>query len=369
MMLRFNDLDWRTTVAKLFIPGPTDVYTDVLAAQNRPMIGHRGADFEALFAKIQPKLRPVFFTQSRVYLSTSSGTGLQEAAVRNCVARKVLCCVNGAFSQRWSEVAVANGKAVTRLDVEWGHAVKPEQIGAELAKGGCDALAIVHNETSTGVVSPIEDIAALVHERYPEVTIMVDAVSSLGGMPIEFDGWGLDVLLTSSQKCLAVPPGLSFAAVSDRALAKAKEIPNRGLYFDFVDLEKYLIKNQTPSTPAISLMWALDVALDRILAEGLAARFDRHAQLAKCVREWTQDRFDLFAEQGYRSQTVTCVTNTRGLEVKSLNTFLKSKGMQISDGYGNLKGRTFRIAHMGEIQPRDIDELLALMDVFNGSGK
>ncbi|HEY4720387.1 MAG TPA: aminotransferase class V-fold PLP-dependent enzyme, partial [Anaerolineae bacterium] len=245
-------------MAKLFIPGPTDVHPDVLAAQNRPMMGHRGADFEALFAKIQPKLRQVFFTQSRVYISTSSGTGLQEAAVRNCVARKVLCCVNGAFSQRWYEVAAANGKEVTRLDVEWGQAVKPELIDAELAKGGCDALAIVHNETSTGVVSPIQNIATLVRDRYPNVTIMVDAVSSLGGMPIEFDGWGLDVLLTSSQKCLAVPPGLSFAAVSDRALAKAKEIPNRGLYFDFVDLEKYLVKNQTPSTPAISLMWALD---------------------------------------------------------------------------------------------------------------
>ncbi|HEY4720723.1 MAG TPA: alanine--glyoxylate aminotransferase family protein [Anaerolineae bacterium] len=351
-------------MAKLFIPGPTDVHPDVLAAQNRPMMGHRGADFEALFAKIQPKLRQVFFTQSRVYLSTSSGTGLQEAAMRNCVARKVLCCVNGAFSQRWYEVAVANGKEVTRLDVAWGQAVKPERIDAELAKGGCDALAIVHNETSTGVVSPIKDIAVLVHDRYPDVAIMVDAVSSLGGMPIEFDGWGLDVLLTSSQKCLAVPPGLSFAAVSDRALAKAKTIPNRGLYFDFVDLEKYLVKNQTPSTPAISLMWALDAALDRSLAEGLAARFDRHAQMARQVREWAQDRFDLFAEQGYRSQTVTCVTNTRGIEVKSLNTFLKSKDMQISDGYGNLKGRTFRIAHMGEIQPRDIDELLALIDEF-----
>ena len=348
----------------LFIPGPTDVHPDVLAAQNQPMIGHRGKDFEALFARLQPKLRQVFLTPSRVYISTSSGTGLQEAAVRNCVARKVLCCVNGSFSQRWYETAVANGKEAVRLDVAWGKAVKPELIDEALKSSGCDAITIVHNETSTGVVSPIKDIAALLHDRYPDVTIMVDAVSSLGGDKLDFDEWGLDVLFTSAQKCLAVPPGLSLAAVSDRALAKAQTVPARGLYFDFVDLEKYLVKNQTPSTPAISLLWALDAALDRIMAEGLEARVSRHAQLADRVRAWAQARFDLFAEAGYRSQTVTCVSNTRAIDVKALNGFLKSKGMQISDGYGPLKGQTFRIAHMGEIQPRDVAEVLALIDEF-----
>ncbi len=351
-------------MARLFIPGPTDVHPDVLAAQNQPMIGHRGRDFEELFARIQPKLQLVFFTRSRVYLSTSSGTGLQEAAIRNGVAGKVLCCVNGAFSQRWYEVAIANGKEVTRLGIDWGKAIKPEMIDIALAKDHFDAIAMVHNETSTGVASPVKDIAALIHDRYPEVTIMVDAVSSLGGDTLNFDHWGLDVLLASSQKCLAVPPGLSFAAVSDRALAKAKTVPNRGLYFDFVDLEKYLIKNQTPSTPAISLMWALDAALDHILAEGLDARFARHAQLADRVQSWAQEKFDLFAEDGYRSQTVTCVTNTRNVDIKSLDTFLKSKGMQISDGYGTLKGATFRIAHLGEIQMSDIERLLECIDDF-----
>ncbi len=351
-------------MARLFIPGPTDVHPDVLAAQNRSMIGHRGADFEALFARIQPKLRQVFFTQSRVYISTSSGTGLQEASIRNCVARKVLCCINGAFSERWYEVAVANGKDVARLDVDWGQAVKPDRINAALKNGGVDAITLVHNETSTGVANPVNDIAALLHDRYPEVTIMVDAVSSLGGAPIDFDGWGLDVLFTSAQKCLAVPPGLSFAAVSDRALEKATGNANRGLYFDFVDLEKYLLKNQTPATPAISLMWALAAALDRMLAEGLGARFARHARMADRVQSWAAQKFDLFAEPGYRSQTVTCIKNTQSIAVKALNTFLKSKGMQISDGYGKLSGTTFRIAHMGEIQLRDVDELLTCIDEF-----
>ncbi len=351
-------------MAQLFIPGPTDVHPSVLAAQNQPLIGHRGQDFEALFARLQPRLRQVFFTRSRVYVSTSSGTGLQEAAIRNGVARKVLCAVNGAFSQRWYEVAAANGKEAVPLEVAWGKAVKPELIDEALKVGGFDALTVVHNETSTGVVSPIKDIAALLHDRYPDVTIMVDAVSSLGGDRIDFDAWGLDVLFTSSQKCLAVPPGLSFAAVSDRTLEKARTLPARGLYFDFVDLEKYLVKNQTPATPAISLMWALDTALDRVLAEGLGARFARHARMADRVRGWAQEKFDLFAEEGYRSQTVTCVANTRAINVKALNGFLKSRRMQISDGYGALQGQTFRIAHMGEIQLKDVEELLALMDEF-----
>jgi aspartate aminotransferase-like enzyme len=189
-------------------------------------------------------------------------------------------------------------------------------------------------------------------------------VSSLGGDRLAFDEWGLDVLLASSQKCLAVPPGLSFAAVSDRTLEKARGVPNRGLYFDFVELEKYLLKNQTPSTPAISLMWALDAALDRILAEGLEARLERHAQMADRVRAWAAAKLDLFAEEGYRSQTVTCVKNTRGLDVKALNAHLHSKGMQISDGYGRLKGSTFRIAHMGEIRMADVEALLATTDEF-----
>jgi predicted phosphoserine aminotransferase len=351
-------------MAHLFIPGPTDVHSDVLSAQNKTMIGHRGQDFDDLFARIQPKLREIFFTNSRVYISTSSGTGLQEGSIRNCVARKVLCCVNGAFSDRWYEVALANGKEVVRLDVEWGGAVKPDQIDAALKSGGFDAITIVHNETSTGVVSPIKDIAAFLHDRYPAVMLLVDAVSSLGGDKIDFEGWGLDVLFTSSQKCLAVPPGLSFAAVSDRALEKAKGISNRGLYFDFVDLEKYLLKNQTPATPAISLMWALEASLDRIMAEGLDARFARHAQLADRVRAWAAKNFGLFAEEGYRSQTVTCVKKTRPIDIKALNTFLKSKGMQISDGYGKVKDNTFRIAHMGEIQMQDVNELLASVDEF-----
>ena len=351
-------------MAHLFIPGPTDVHPDVLAAQAQTMIGHRGAEMEALFARLQLKLRQIFYTPSRVYISTSSGTGLQEAAIRNCVAGKVLCCVNGAFSQRWYEVAIANGKQAERLEIEWGRAIQPEMVVEALSIGDFDALIVVHNETSTGVANPIQDLATLVHTRYPYVTILVDAVSSLGGVKLDFDGWGLDVLFTSSQKCLALPPGLSFAAVTDRALAKAGAVANRGLYFDFIDLEKYLLKNQTPATPAISLMWALAAGLDRILAEGLDARFKRHAQMAARAQEWAAGQFDLFAQAGYRSQTVTCVKNVRGIDVKALNVYLRARAMQISDGYGKLKGITFCIAHMGEIGMADLEIVLAVIDEF-----
>lgn len=351
-------------MAHLFIPGPTDVDSSVRLAQAQEMIGHRDAAFQNLFARLQLKLRQVFSTTQRVYISTSSGTGLQEAAMRNCVARRVLCCINGAFSERWYQVALANGKAAMRLEVDWGKAITPEMVESALAQNDFDAVAIVHNETSTGVASPIREIAARVRARYPNVLILVDAVSSLGGVEIDFDAWGLDVLFTSSQKCLAVPPGLAFAAVSNRALEKAKSVPNRGLYFDFVELEEHLQKNQTPSTPAISLMWALDVALDQILTEGLPVRYARHAQMAIRVQTWATQNFELFAQPGFGSQTVTCVTNTRNANMKSLNAHLQKQGMQISDGYGKLKNSTFRIAHMGEIQLADIDTLLAAIDEF-----
>jgi predicted phosphoserine aminotransferase len=351
-------------MAHLFIPGPTDVHPEVLAAQTQLMIGHRGKAFQDLFARVQPKLRQVFSTRSRVFVSTSSGTGLQEAAIRNCVASSVLCCVNGSFSGRWHQVAVANGKATKRLDVEWGRAILPDLVDAALAAGEFDALTLVHNETSTGVASPIREIAALVRERYPDVMILVDAVSSLGGVEIDFDNWGIDVLLTSSQKCLGMPPGLSFAAVSDRALEKARRVPNRGLYFDFVELEEHLLKSQTPSTPAISLMWALDAGLDRILTEGLTNRFERHERMAALTQSWAFGKFALFAQPGYRSQTVTCVANTSNIDVQALNDHLRTKGMQISDGYGKLKGSTFRIAHMGEIGIDDLNALFAAIDEF-----
>lgn len=355
---------------RLFIPGPIEVRKEILEEQARWMIGHRSSDFEALFARLQTKLRQVFYTKQRVYVSTSSGTGLWEAASRNCIRddRKVLHLVNGSFSERWAEVSKLNGKQVDVIEVEWGKTAKPEQVEAQLKKQAYDAVAIVLNETSTGVKTPLEQMVPII-KQYPDTLILVDAVSIFGGYKIDFDSLGLDVLLTSTQKALALPPGLAFGAVSDRTLERAKQVTNRGYYFDFIELEKFLVKSNTPSTPNISLMFASDKQLDYILAEGLENRFARHDKMAEMVRSWALGcGFEMFPEPGYASPTVGVVANTRKIDFSAMNKYLKTQGMTINDGYGKLKGTTFRIAHMGDIMPADIEELLNAMTVFLNDG-
>ncbi|MBW7886276.1 MAG: alanine--glyoxylate aminotransferase family protein [Caldilineaceae bacterium] len=357
---------------RLFIPGPTDVAPAVLEAQTAAMIGHRSDEFEALFAKCQEQLRRLAYTGSRVYVVASSGSGLHEAAIRNAVGGRVVCFVNGAFSQRWHDTAVGCAKDVVRVDVEWNSAVKPEQVEAALAEalrdGPVDAITVVHNETSTGVMSPVKEIAAAVRAVSPETLVMVDAVSSFGGVKIEVDEWGLDVMLTSSQKALALPPGLSFCAVSDRVLEKASKVTGRGWYFDFLNLEKALKKNTTPSTPAISLMRALSVQLDRIFVEGVDERFARHQRLAERTRQWAIEQgFALMAEEGHRSVTLTTVTNTRNISIKQLNAYLAQQNMEISNGYGVFKDKAFRIAHMGEVVDADMTRLFSAMEAFLAS--
>ncbi len=355
---------------RLFIPGPTDVLPDVLAAQAATMIGHRSDEFEALFAKCEAQLQALFETRARVYIVAASGTGLQEAAIRNAVGvGQVVCFVNGAFSQRWYDVAVGCDKAAVRVDVEWNTAVKPAAVAAALeaalTRGPVDAITVVHNETSTGVTSPVGEIAAAVRRLSPETLVLVDAVSSFSGVRIPCDEWGIDLLLTSSQKALALPPGLAFCAVADRVLARAATVKGRGWYFDFLNLEKSLKKNTTPATPAISLMRALSVQLDHIFAEGVAARYARHAHLAARTQTWALEQgFALMAEAGYRSPTVTTVTNTRGVDVDDLNDYLADFDIEISNGYGIFKGKAFRIAHMGEVNDADLDRLFAALDSY-----
>ena len=352
---------------RLFIPGPTEVRPEILQAQTAPMIGHRSGDCDALVASVEQKLKQVFLTQHRVYILASSGSGLQEAALRNGVreGRRVAIFVNGAFSLRWHEVAVGCGKQAVRCDLPWGQPVRPADVDAALAGGAWDAVAVVHNETSTGATSPVDEIAALLRQKYPDTLLFVDAVSSLAGDWIPTDEWGLDICLCSSQKALAMPPGLAFAAVSDRVLARAKEVSGRGWYFDFLELEKYLIKNTTPATPAISLLRAADRQLSDILAEGMAARVARHRRLAGMTQQWAlENGFGLFAAEGHRSQTVTCVENTPGVDYASLSKFLQARGLAISNGYGALKGKTMRIAHMGDVTEGEMRDLLDALSKF-----
>jgi predicted phosphoserine aminotransferase len=352
---------------KLFIPGPTEVRPEILDAQAQWMIGHRMPECADLIGSIEPKLQQVFFTEKRVLISASSGTGLMEAAVRNTVNQKVLHCINGAFSTRWHQISQANGKATEAIEVEWGQPILPELVAAKLTEGGYDAIAITHNETSTGVTSPIKEIAQAVRNapNGPDIMILVDSVSGLSGTRLEFDAWDLDVALTSSQKAFALPAGLSFCAVSDRAMERAKTVPNRGYYFDFIDMEKYLQRNQTSATPAISLLYALDKQLTAMLAEGMENRFARHLAMRDRTLEWAIGHdFVPFAAPGYGSPTVTCINNNMNIDIAALNKHLREQGMIISNGYGALKGKNFRIAHMGEIQMSDMEELFVAMDEF-----
>jgi len=350
---------------RLFIPGPTEVRSENLAAMARPQIGHRGDEFKELYGRVIPKLQRLLESEAPVFLFTCSSTGVWEAAIRNCVRERVLCCMQGAFSDRWLKVATSNGKAAVPLQVAWGKAITAEMVDRELQKGGFDAITIVHNETSTGVLNRLDEIAAVLR-RYPDVSFLVDAVSSMAGTRIPVDEWGIDVCLAGLQKAFSLPAGLTVAAVSHRALAKAKTVENRGYYFDFLDMLKYHERQQTPATPAIPQIQALDAQLDDILAETPGARFDRHDTLARIVRDWARRHFAVFAEEGFESPTLTCVANTRGISVAALNKELGKQWAAISNGYGDLKEKTFRIAHMGDTQEWEIRGLLAVIDRILG---
>jgi predicted phosphoserine aminotransferase len=331
------------------------------------MIGHRMPECADLIASIQTKLPKVFFTEQTVLITASSGTGLWEAAVRNCVDKKALNCVNGAFADRFRDVTELNGKANEVLEVAWGQPILPEQVVARLATGEFDAVTLVHNETSTGVTSPIQEIAAAIRAlpNGNDIMILVDSVSGLAGARIEMDAWDLDVLLSSSQKAFALPPGLAFCAVSDRAMAKAKTVPNRGYYFDFITLAKSMAKNQTPATPAVSLLFALDRQLDNMMAEGMEQRFARHLAMRDKTLAWAKGQgFKNFAAEGYESPTVSNIDNNLSIDIGALNKFLRSRGMIISNGYGDLKGKSFRIAHMGDTTIEDMNTLFAAMDEY-----
>jgi len=351
---------------KLFIPGPTHVRQEILEAQTAPMMGHRSKEYSKLQGEVRPKLQQMLYTQQPVFIYASSGTGVMEGSIRQAVLKRALVTVCGEFSSRWYEIALANGVPTDRVDVAAGTGFTPEIVDEALSKGDYDTLTITLNETSTGVMNPLKDIAAMVREKYPDVLILVDAVSAMGGVKIEFDAWGLDVALASSQKCFALPPGLAVCAVSERALKRAEQVPGRGYYFDFLTMLEYYKKDQTPATPAISLIQALNAELDYVVAEGLENRWARHIEMATMVRTWARKHWALFADERFLSDTVTTVTNTRGISVAGLNQELGKRGAEISNGYGPFKEKTFRIAHMGDLTPDDIRWLLGMIDDILG---
>lgn len=343
---------------KLFIPGPTEVIKEVRDAMAVEMIGHRMKEFTELYNEVEPKLQQALYTKNRVLMVTASATGCMEAVVRNFSKKKILSGMCGAFSDRWYDIAVGNGKAADQLKVEWGKAIKPEMVEEKLKTGEYDVFTLVHNETSTGVKNPIEEIAEVM-KKFPDVIFAVDAVSSLTGYKIDVDALGIDIILAGVQKCFALPPGLAVMSVSPKAIERAKTVENRGYYFDVIDMLKYDEKGQTPSTPSISHINALNVQMDRMLKEGLENRFARHKKMADMVFAWAKEKgFELFPEEGYESWTVVTIKNNKNINVGDLNKELAKRGKTLSNGYGKLKEVTFRIAAMGDLMPQDIEELL-----------
>ena len=348
---------------KLFIPGPVEVSEKTLAAFARPMIGHRGEAFKSLYRDVHPKLQMLFGTKQPVFLSTSSAWGVMEASIRNLVDRGVLCCMCGAFSDKWLDVARRCGKTAEPLQVDWGKHIDTGALDERLATGKFDTVTLIHNETSTGVMNPLGNICAVVR-RYPEMVLIVDTVSSFSAVAIEMDELGIDVMLTGSQKALALPPGFSLFSVSKKGFNRAAAQKDRGYYFDFLEFRKQQEADMTPSTPSIGHIHALQSKLDEIFAEGLADRHARHARTNRLVHEWVRDKgFGFFAEEGFRSATLTCVRNDRGIDVAKLVRDLRARHHLVIDGgYGKIKGKTFRLSNMGDETEETVSHLLTCLN-------
>jgi aspartate aminotransferase-like enzyme len=362
-------------VGTFFLPGPTEVHPDILAAQNRAVMGHRGSELSSIIGEIDPLLRSVFRTERPVYISSSSATGFMEAGIRNGVRQRALALVNGAFSQRFRDLVSDCGREVETYEVEWGEAHAPEELEKRLRGGGFDAVTVVHSETSTGVLNPLAELAEAVRaaERSSgeEILTLVDGVTSVGGGLVETDAWQLDWVLTGSQKALALPPGLAFGSPSERMLARAATIKGRGQYFDLLEFDRYWKKHQTPNTPALTLFFALLAQLHRIEAEGLEARCARHTEMAQRCWEWTETtgaRFGLalFAPAGLRSWTVTAIRTPEGTTGSEITARLKKRGYTIGSGYGKLKDATIRIGHMGDHTMDGLERLLGELEAVLG---
>ena len=357
-------VDWKNP-PRLFIPGPVKVDEDVLQQLARATLGHRGKEYAQLQEETVSMLKKILFTEQNVFLSTSSASGIWEAAIRNCVDfdETILCTCCGAFSDKWADVARSCGRKVDELKVDWGKPVLPEMIDEKLATGKYSAITLVYSETSTGLANPLYDVSKMMKEKYPDVLVFVDAVSAMVGLPLHFDELGWDVALASVQKVFAIPPGLAVAAVSNRALEKSATVPNRGYYFDFQLIAKSAAKHQTLTTPAVPHIMALNYQCKKLVAEGMENVWARHKAMGEFVRAWAKENFALFCEEQYASDTLTTIKNTKGIDVAAtINAIQEKHNTIFVNGYGKLKEEAFRIAHMGDINFDDLKELLGWID-------
>ncbi len=345
---------------ELFIPGPVDVREELRQELSKEMIGHRSSEFSNLYRKIIPKLQKLTQTQNKVFISTSSSTGLMEAAVKNTVKNKCLNLINGAFGKRWHEITKRSGKKTEKIEKEWGKPIRREDIEEKVKEKDIDCVTLIHNESSTALENPLEKISKAIPE---DTLFLVDTVSSMGGVDIPVDKYDIDICLFGTQKCLGLPPGLAFFTVSEKAIEKSKNVKNKGYYFSFDNFIKYDKKEQTITTPNIPLLYALDKQLTYILQEeGLENRWKRHKKMAEITREWANNNFETYPEKGHESKTLTAIENTTGINISKLIKELRNRGYLISNGYGELGGKTFRIGHLADREIHELKELLNQID-------
>ena len=357
-------VDWKNP-PRLFIPGPVHVLPEVLQQLSRYTLSHRGKEYSQLHKETTDMLKKILFTEQYVFISTSSASGIWEGSIRNCVDHNetVLCTMCGAFSDKWADVARSCGRKVEELKVDWGKATTVEMIDKKLAEGKYAAITLMYNETSTGLTNPVYEIAKMMKKKYPDVLVFVDAVSAMVGLPMHFDQLGWDVAFASVQKAFAIPPGLAVFAVSKRAMEKSKKVTGRGYYFDFQAFAKSAEKDQTPTTPAIPHIMALNFQCHRLVKEGMENVWKRHKAMGDFVRSWAKQKFELFCEEKYASNTLTTIKNTRSIVVGDVIKAVQAKHNTVfGNGYGKLKDLTFRIAHMGDITLKDLKELVGWID-------
>jgi aspartate aminotransferase-like enzyme len=352
------------TFGTFFLPGPTEVREEIMTAMVQPMIAHRGSEFEKLFERLQKGFRPIFKTERPVYLSSSSATGMMEAAIRCAPPGRILCLVNGAFSERFAHIASMCGRDVDRYDVAWGQVHAIPQLDERLSMRKYTAITVVHSETSTGALNDVRAISDCAHRH--GIVCLIDSVSGLGGTELRFDEWKLDYVLTGSQKALALPPGLSFAVASTSFIDQANGTHGRGVYFDLVELDAYARRNQTPSTPALTLLYAAEAQAKAIAAEGLETRWARHKAMAARTQEWitkisdeTGKKLGNIAPLGSQSPTVSTIRLPSEVPPDAFTTAVAKRGIIVGTGYGKLKSSTFRIGHMGDHTMESLERCLA----------
>ncbi len=351
---------------RMWNPGPTEVRPAILEAMSRPMIFHRSAEMEALMRRVMTRLGAVFGTSRPVHVLTGSGTSAMELAIRCGASRRVLSIVHGDFGERFANIAESCGRSVERLKADAGDVVPIERIRKALASGDFDTVTATQSETSAGILADIAAIGEVVKER-DECLLLVDAVSSAGAVPIAMDDWGVDAVVSASQKALALPPGLGFAAVSERLLERARTLEDRGVYLDVLRFEQFASKAQSPTTPAVSLLFALDQQLEDIELETLAARYARHARMADVCARWV-DRAEaaalgvsMYAKAGRRSPSVTAIRTTTKPSVVLQR--MREQGYEIGGGQAELAATTFRVGHMGD---HTVSGLETMLDVLEG---